>query len=75
LISTICTACGREFIVEFEIKGAGKTFMLPGTIPARVRHCATGNFVDVPGTLTAFYEMVDGQRVKANPIMSDALED
>jgi len=56
------------------MKGAGQTFMLPGTVPLRVRHCATGNFVDVPGKLIAFYEMVDGQQVKADPIRSDPLE-
>ena len=74
MISTICTACGGEFRIEFEMKGAGQTFMLPGTVPLRVRHCATGNFVDVPGKLIAFYEMVDGQQVKADPIRSDPLE-
>jgi hypothetical protein len=75
LISTTCTVCGKEFLVEFEIKGEGRHVMLPGSIPPRVRHCAGGNFVDVPGKFTAFYEMVEGQQVKANPLMSDALED
>jgi hypothetical protein len=76
LISAKCTVCGREFSVEFEIKGEGQHIMLPGNIPLRVRHCAGGNFVDVPGgKLTAFYEMVDGKPVEAEPVLSDALED
>jgi hypothetical protein len=73
--STDCTACGKKFTVEFEIKGEGRQIMLPGNIPLRVRHCASGNFVDVPGKLTAFYVTVNGQRVTATPILSDPLED
>jgi hypothetical protein len=70
-----CNVCGKEFIIEFEDKGAGQTHMLPGTIPLRIRHCAGGNFVDVPCKLTAFSEIVDGKPVAVAPVVTDALED
>jgi len=75
LISATCTACGKQFIVEFEIKGEGLNVMLPGSLPPRVRHCADGNFVDVPSKPTGFYEIIDGKQVAAKPITSDPFED
>lgn len=75
LIRNTCNICGKEFVVDFEIKGQGKSFLLPGNIPLRVRHHEGGNYVDVPGTLTAFYEVVEGKLVEAKPVVSDVLED
>lgn len=74
MIRERCSVCGKEFIIEFEDKGAGQTHMLPGTILPRLRHCARGNFVDVPGKPTAFSEIVDGEPVAVEPIVTDALE-
>lgn len=69
-----CNICGKEFVVDFEMKGQGKTLLGPGNITLRVRHHEGGNHVDVPGTLTAFYEVVEGKLVEAKPVVSDVLE-
>jgi hypothetical protein len=68
-----CTACGKEFAFALETQGQGQHFMLTGE-PLRVRHCESGNYVDVFGKLVAFYEKVDGNLVKATPVSSDPLE-
>jgi hypothetical protein len=74
LIRDTCNICGKEFAVDFEVSGDGRTFPLPGNIPLRVRHHQGGNHVDVPGTLTGFYEIVDGKLVEVEPVVSDVLE-
>jgi hypothetical protein len=74
LIRDTCNVCGKEFAVDFEVSGEGRIFPLPGNIPSRVRHHEGGNHVDVPGTITAFYEILDGKLVEAKPVVSDILE-
>jgi hypothetical protein len=76
LISTKCT-CGTDIRIEFDsMIGDGQRFVpLQGTIPPSVKHCSKGTFIVVPGKITAFYEIVDGKLIAAEPIMSDALED
>jgi hypothetical protein len=68
-----CTACGKEFAFVLEMRGQGQCFMLTED-PLRIRHCEHGNYVDIFGKLTAFYEKVDGALVEARPILSDPLE-
>ena len=75
MISTTCEVCGKEIRIEFEMKGEGQTFMLPGNLPQRAIHCKGGKGVVVPGKITAFYEMVDGKPVAVKPIVSDPLDD
>ena len=43
-------------------------------IPLRVRHCENGNYVDVPGVLTGFYEIREGTLVEIEPKLGDSLE-
>ncbi len=68
-----CTACGREFGFVLETQGQGQCFMVAGE-PKRIRHCEDGNYVDVFGKLTAFYQKIDGELVEAKPVLSDPLE-
>lgn len=74
MIRATCSVCGQEFAVAFEMRGQGKCFPLPGTLPLRVRHHKDGNHVDVPGTLVGFYEVLEGKLVEAEPVVSDVLE-
>lgn len=68
----VCSICGKEFVVAFEVRGQGKTFLVPN--PKRIRHCENGNHVDVAGTITGFYEKIDGNLVAAKPVLGDPLE-
>jgi hypothetical protein len=52
----------------------GRLSRFRGTSRCSIRHHEGGNHVDVPGTLTAFYEILDGKFVEAKPVVSDVLE-
>ena len=75
MVRDTCSICGTEFAVVLdEMNWTGKHMLLPGNLPLRVRHHESGNYVDVFGTLKAFYEIVDGKLVEANPVLCDVLE-
>jgi hypothetical protein len=70
--TTKCNVCGRDFTFDFATRGSGKSFPMPN--PRRVRHCANGNYVDVPGEVTRFCEVVDGKLIEVAPIVGDLFD-
>ncbi len=73
LPQTECSICGKFFTFDFEappLAPSGPT-MIP--LPIVVSHCLGGNTVPVPGRLTKFWEVINGNLVEVKPHISDNL--
>ena len=68
-------ACGKRFTFKFESALQGKHTLLPANQPQVIAHCREGKSIVVPGQLTAFFEIIDGNLVEAKPVLRDLLED
>jgi hypothetical protein len=75
MISTTC-GCGTPIEIEFDgmlVEGV-RVVQLPGIMTSVAHGCGKGEPVVVPGKLIGFYEFVDGKRVAAKPIVTDAFD-
>ena len=64
----VCTVCGKTFTLEWEpVITKNKAIRHP----KYVSHCKGGNHAIVPGRITAFYELINGEQVEVEPIFVD----
>ena len=65
----VCTVCEKTFALEWEESIPSQR--TKGRDPKYVSHCKGGNHVIVPGRITAFCELINGEQVEVKPIFVD----